>query len=930
MVSETWLSDSINSSLLDPANNYDIYRADRDKRGGGSAVLISKYLPSSDVSSFSISNCTVCIVDIFCRDNSTCRIFSVYRPPDLNTKLVESQELLDAIEPFLYERDYNLIAGDLNYHIVPTDTIDSTNPDLFTDTCSSSFRDFLLSNNLSILNSDRTYSRSTHLLDLVCCDHSDVVSDIALSAPIAGSDHCSIEFSLNLKVSKNLSSTYVNYHSVDYDKVSASFFHSFYDLKNFCTATSPIQDDYDLLLKSLRSSLDPLAPTKVRHRKGGPPAHITRAKTNRDNLFSSSFSSDSDRILFEQADKRFNKACRDFEVNAEKRAAESDNPKVWYSFVKSKTSSHSSSIDRVINPVSKLPVTDNHQIANCFADYFYSVYKCDDNRPSPAIKNFPESFPASPNYLITEEMVQEGISALSWKTSQTPEGIPSFVIKKLSRVLVRPLCLLFNKSLFLSEIPSQWRFSIVAPLLKKSPKTSVCNYRPVSLTSSFCKVLEQILKKIILKQLDRNRILSNLQFGFLKGRSTSSQLLLYLVTLLEAKESESQVNSIYLDYAKAFDTVSHRLLLYKMEFCGISPLIINWTRAYLSNRTFKVNINGAFSHSKSASSGVPQGSVLGPLLFLIFINDVTSCISNDTKLLMYADDLKVMRTFPSTSSHMRIFTDRQKFQNDLLNICNWSSAWDMQISETKCQHLQVGDFGDMFLNVNSLIIDPIEESETIRDLGVLFSPSLSFSSHISTIVAKASKTVCMLLKSISYPNINSYRKAYISFCRSLLEYCSVVWSPYLKKDIDLIEGIQRRFTKHAYKRTFGVTYNDVPNYEERLRAFNLKSLQHRRIMFDLVECYKAIKLPLVYPMLRRLFVLNNRPPRNSHSFIIVQEACDYAVTQHSFKFRVTRLWNVLPAEVVARNSIDGFKSAIDNLDLVSLREYADRNIGLNP
>ena len=309
------------------------------------------------------------------------------------------------------------------------------------------------------------------------------------------------------------------------------------------------------------------------------------------------------------------------------------------------------------------------------------------------------------------------------------------------------------------------------------------------------------------------------------------------------------------------------------------------------------------------------------ILFLIYINDIDLCSLGGSSIVMYADDVKLSRVMEKADPHVAYYQMREELEN----LLNWSNTWKMKISEPKCQHLAIGDQWEFPLKINGSVIP---KTSTIRDLGIMVSSDLSFSSHIEKIVRSATVTATRILKSIVQPNLSVYLKSYTSYVRPILEYASTVWSPYSKNEILLVERVQNRFTKIALNK---INYEMYHNFtkEERLTVFSLKSLQHRRIVYDLIECFKIVRGFGLHkhPVLDSMFILGGRQRRDGNSLYIRQEMVSTLQTQSFFKHRVTRIWNLLDEATVRSSTIESFKSKIDALDLVELSDQADCNIG---
>ena len=242
--------------------------------------------------------------------------------------------------------------------------------------------------------------------------------------------------------------------------------------------------------------------------------------------------------------------------------------------------------------------------------------------------------------------IMASIGNLKSSVSRTPDNIPSLFIKNAAINLITPLLIIFNFSLATGQVPSVWKRAIVVPIYKKGKVNKASNYRPISLTSVVCRLLERIIHGQIHKHLQHNTIISSAQHGFIHKRSTQTQQIYYLNDLTSFFDKNKQVDIVYLDFSKAFDKVSHSRLLNALSHYKINSILLNWIQDYLSGRSQSTLVDDVFSASVLVSSGVPQGSVLGPLLFAIFIQDLINIISKECKLTTvyaFADDIKLLR-----------------------------------------------------------------------------------------------------------------------------------------------------------------------------------------------------------------------------------------------------------------------------------------------
>ena len=340
----------------------------------------------------------------------------------------------------------------------------------------------------------------------------------------------------------------------------------------------------------------------------------------------------------------------------------------------------------------------------------------------------------------------------------------------------------------------------------------------MSLTSVVCKCLERIIRAQIVEHLKRNRLLSDSQYGFRSGRSCVLQLLDVLEDWSLYVEENKSWDTVYLDLAKAFDKVSHQRLLKKVSSNGIKGNLLKWIESFLTDSQQYVTVKGHSSEWKDVLPGVPQGSVLGPLLFLLYVNDFPDVIKSVLKL--FADDAKIYQT-----------TDKCNIlQGDLSEGGSWADKWELKFHVDKCGVMHYGRTNDNHsYKMNSKTLKVVNEE---RDLGIIFQDDLKFNKHISTKVQKANSMLGLIIRSFDYLDKNSYIRLYKAMIRPQLEYGNAIWHPYLRKDIDSIEAVQKRFTKLI------PGLRDL-SYQDRLKHLKLPSLAHRRRRGDIIQCLKS-------------------------------------------------------------------------------------------
>ena len=347
-----------------------------------------------------------------------------------------------------------------------------------------------------------------------------------------------------------------------------------------------------------------------------------------------------------------------------------------------------------------------------------------------------------------------------------------------------------NLSLSHGVVPVLWKRANVNPVFKKDNPTLAENYRPISLLCIVSKVLERCIFNHCYPHFAP--LLYNLQHGFLRGKSTVTQLLEVYHDILDMVAGGQEIDVIHLDLSKAFDKVPHDLLLTKLHRHGISGTALRWFEGYLSNRQQRVVLEGTFSDWLPVTSGVPQGSILGPLLFLVFANEMPSYVQHGSSLALFADDSKLYRPLGSVSSSALL-------QSDLDGLHSWSSDHRMTFNTTKCKVLRMSKRRSCRKPLNTYYLgeEILSHSPETSDLGISVSGNCTWTSHIEQMCSKANRVLGLVKRPCGRDirDVQTRKLLYTALVRPLLEYSSSVWSPYFVKHRRLIENIQRRATK---------------------------------------------------------------------------------------------------------------------------------------
>ena len=701
--------------------------------------------------------------------------------------------------------------GDFNFPKIDWKNIDSR------DQFSQKFISFLLDNHLTQLIKEGTYIPSGNILDLVITNNPFLIDDLSVLDNLTeGCDHNMISFSVPYSFETKVTECY-NYSKANWDKIEL-FLSSinWNDVFNSCASI----DDFWLVFTQIFAQLKRSCVPKSRFHSDKkhseiPFAILKKIKKKRhlwrlfcrtqNNLFKKQH-----RALANEIKKEI----RSFNSRKEENLLNSKDIKKFFKFVRSKLS-HRANIPPLESQGSI--ISDSHVKSNMFNDFFGSVFTTDDG----SLPTFPNrTAETKSNIIFNEKLIEKAIDKLKIDSSPGPDDIPSIFFKKLKREIAKPLRILFEVSFRTGKLPSDWKNANVTPVFKrKGSPAKVENYRPISLTSITSKLMERVISEQMIEFLDCNNLISPHQHGFRSKHSTLTQLLECLQDWSFSVSNGLPTDVIYLDFAKAFDSVSHEKLIYKLQAYGICGDLLEWIKSFLFDRKQRVIIENSPSNYIHVASGVPQGTILGPLLFLIFINDMADEIFW-SKIKLYADDSKVY-------SEINNANDVNNLQADINRLSDWTNSWQLNLSIQKCSvlHLKPKETPDVYLIDNI----PLPSSDFMKDLGVIMSQDLKFHDHCSAVSNKAHSVCGLILRCFVTKSPDFMVKMFITFARSILEYCSPAWSPYHICDIDKIENVQRRFTK----RISGLY--ETP-YLDRLAFLKLESLETRRIKFDIQNC----------------------------------------------------------------------------------------------
>ena len=734
-------------------------------------------------------------------------------------------------------------------------------------------------------------TRGSNILDLVLSGNPDLVHSVDVGDKLGASDHRSVLVQLRIPVPRiALSNRKIYLYSKgDYDayseEVKSTNWDKVFANKKFEDKWSLLQTKYD----EWRDKFIPCKLVKTGQRHKPPWTNFKSVRTAKRKKRVAAVKAKKSGLnvhqeLFDKAkanvDSSIYKAKMDYEdmlVNQIK-----TEPKKFYNYARHFCRS-SATVEVLEHEGQKL--TDDTDKAEILNDFFASVLKIEPERehintPLPARLHIQNIY----DVLITPAIVREKLCKLHLNKACGTDGFHVNILRNVPDYDV-PLSMLFNSSLHEGLIPQDWKDANITPLFKKGSRLSPNNYRPVSLTSQVVKILERVIYDQLMEYIQDNNIISCHQHGFQKKCSCVTQLLECLFDWTNSYDDDKGVDAIYLDFRKAFDTVPHKRLLYKLNHLGVRGHLLAWIGGFLTGRRQRVILRNGASSWKKVTSGVPQGSILGPLLFLLYVNDIPDAISSSIAK-MFADDTKVYNSIVTSA-------DCDALQADLNALAAWSHLWLLEFNADKCVVLRIKAAVSYLYSLNGVYLQEVVDQ---KDLGITVSNNLTPTRHVQDIVKKAHRKIAMFRRCFSGFDATKVKILYQSLIRPALEYASTAWSPNLKKDIDALEKVQAKCLR--------LCWSD---------KVEMESLETRRMKTDLVDTYKFLHGHYKTDP-DKFFSLPHKDLRG-HSMKLFQRRSKTSLANHFYSNRVVKSWNNLPKQVVAAPTIAAFKQNLRALPL---------------
>ena len=845
-MTETWLNDTIKEDV--EIKGHTIFRSDRKNiKRGGVATYLNEKLEAIQLAALSHGKCE--LIAIYISSIQTVNIV-IYRPPktaseEFNIILEKLRDIMNVIrnpDPTI------IMSGDFNFPFVKWTRLPNyscsweyiANTNATKDEKQQFEKLMEICSHQCMLQIIQEPTREGNTLDLIFTNETALVKEIEVNKTTL-SDHNCIEISTCYKIrdkanktegKKGLTCTHrlLNFHS------STTNWKSIYEQVKRTPWRSILQDKDTIDgSKEFESTLSSIFIENIPKRIIRPNHSIPRErkklinrikmlKRNKHRARSIVKKNIIEGKILETEQKLLEQK-RNEKLYREQKAIEcmEKNPKMLFSYIKQQKNRHTE-----IGPFKQGNelIYDNEKICNCLKDQYVSQYTTREEREN--IQLFNDSISSDLcDIIFTRKDIEEAIDELDENSAAGPDGIPALFLKKTKKVISLPLKILLRKSLDEGKIPKIYKMAYVTPIYKGGSKQKPENYRPVSLTSHIMKVFERVIRKAIMKFLIDKQLFNDGQHGFVKGRSTQSQLLAHYNDIYEAIMEGKRMDTVFLDFSKAFDKVDHNILLKKVRNHGISGKLGKWIQSFLQYRKFRVVANGCISEEEDVVSGVPQGTVLAAILFVIMIADINE---NVKKCIVrsYADDTRVNNKINDES-------DKEDMQKDLENIYKWASENKMQFNENKFEQMAHGSSNNTSIDAYKTPSgEDIEIKSTAKDLGILANCDLKFKEHIHKITTSAKITMGALLRSFSTRDEKPMLKLFNAYIKSKIEYCCIVWTPDQQNLINELENIQRIFTAK-------IKGMEELNYHERLKKLNMYSLERRRDRYLIIYGWQQIE-----------------------------------------------------------------------------------------
>ena len=888
-VTETWLhADVHDSEVVLPG--YVLFRQDRmEGHHGGVILYVSERYSSKLELRYAApqSSCEQLWCTIRTSTGQSLTVGVVYRSPDST-----DFSWLDAMLPFVQTSRYCLV-GDFNCPHVDWQVGSYTSS---AGPVEREFLDFTLRFGMAQHVTCPTRMESTpSCLDLIFSGYRELVHEVLVSEPLGMSDHSVVKASLLLGRETFTPAIVRNYWKADFPTMRSMAA----GLDWLLPPSATVEDLWDLFKHNLEVLCDACVPTKQPGRCArGPPwiDHEMKSWLKKRKRAWGDF------VRIGAAAHGRYKTIRNMckKMMRQKRAlyethlidVADTQPKRIFAYVNRRRKQGQSIPDLLTS--GDCMATGLSEKAEALADQFVSVYSVIPGQITPSLRDSP----SEPVHLLSTvdfpvSQVEAALRSLDIGKSPGPDGIHPLVLRELAPELSVPLSHIFRLSMTTASLPLDWKKGVIKPLFKSGDRSFPGNYRPVCMTSILVKVMERFIRVAIDGHLRNSDAFSAAQHGFVTGRSCVTNLLTAREEWGASRDDHLAVHAVFIDFSKAFDRVDHNILLRKLRCSGIVGEVLNWIQAYLADRTWRVRVDGHLSAPRRAVSGVPQGSVLGPRMFTLYVNELPGLLSS--RCLMFADDIKIWRTVNSDE-------DVNLLQEDLNVIEQWATSNRLPVNPDKSSVMRIGHGG--LAPHYAMNGTPLQVTDCTRDLGVLIQGNLKTGSQTQSARAKGLRVLWALRRTFTCWSPRVFLKIHKAIVRPVLEYGAPAYHPCTLGEAVQLERVQRLGTR-LVPELRGLTYS------QRCATLDLFTLAYRRLRADLLMLYRVV-VRRDHPDLASFLKLSHEPRTRGHPYKLEIQRSDNLPHIYRWSRRAVVVWNHLPEDVVRTGTVTLFKERLDS------------------
>ena len=902
-LNETWLNE--NRFIEDLFPNYNAYHSMRPSQmppGGGVSIYISKTLSASLIHEHTLNQSHIesVFVNIILSGNRSLIVGSCYRRPDSTNAhdfILTLNRIIHALDP----TPIKIIGGDFNFNFF----------NINEDTTTSSFVDTMLSSGLlhSITKPTREVGNSISLLDNIFVSNYIPFTSGTLFWDI--SDHYPV-FTILDEILRNEHQTEtIRFRLLKDDNIDNFVHelseHDFLDVLD-CTDIDEAIDLFDLKVTELLNRHCPIITKQITWKDRAKPwvnSHLKHLIKKRHSYFNklkrNRVTPEFYRFFRNYVNKKLTDSKLEF-FSRQLNQVKGNMKRTWNiinGLLKPCTNRKMPNIRSLL--INNQQIFGNDQISNSLNQHFSTIGSTISNS-FPGTSNRASPSRTIPNSLFFRPCTANDVDSIIRRMKNSSNNIDSYspkILKLISNIVSPIIASLINKSLLSGYFPNKFKVARVVALHKGGSKEELGNYRPISLLPTLSKVFERFVYNQLYEFLEKFNILTPKQFGFRKGKSTVQAVMDQLKFVYDNLDLGNTVVSIFMDFSKAFDCLDHTILLYKLSCYGIRGLALNWFESYLSDRLQYTNVNNCNSPLAPVTHGVPQGSILGPLLFLLFINDLPT--ANDFfEPTLFADDSTLTCAFDNSNETLI----KHKLESELNIIHQWLSANKIQVNYSKSKFM-IFSYGKTY-NLEELAFgnSSISVASEMKFLGITIDRNLNFKSHTAMISSKISKATGILFRLNNILPQSALKSLYDALVVPHLLYGLEIWYSTLQCNQDRIFKLQKKSIRAI-----------------RNLGYNEHTSSHFQILgsLKLDDLYKLRLLTFMY-INKNLFATNSdiHPHLTRHRNDMLLPHFRRARSQSSWMYQGATLWNNLPANLKALNTVGIFKS---NIKLLALNNY---------